>query len=63
MGELSCGVSLPIGWINYNKLKPGDTLELTTEEDNKAKVAKLVRVEGVTRKTAEKFVEAVPAFL
>jgi hypothetical protein len=33
MGELSCGISLPIGWINYNKLKPGNILELV-EEDN-----------------------------
>jgi DNA ligase (NAD+) len=36
---------------------------LTTKEDDKAKIAKLVKVEGVARKTAEKFMEAVPTFL
>jgi hypothetical protein len=33
MGEASCGITLPIGWVNYNKLKPGNTVELI-EEDN-----------------------------
>lgn len=33
MGERSCGITLPIAWIDYNKLKPGDMVELI-EEDN-----------------------------
>lgn len=36
---------------------------LITGEDKKAKIAKLVKVEGVADKTAERFVEAIPAFL
>jgi len=36
---------------------------LTTGEDDKAKVAKLVKVDGVAHKTAERFVKAIPAFL
>lgn len=33
MGDASHGITLPMGWINYNKLKPGDMVELT-EENN-----------------------------
>ena len=36
---------------------------LVTKETDKDKVAKLVKVEGVAKKTAEKFVEHIPDFI
>ena len=36
---------------------------LVTKESDKEKVAKLVKVEGVAKKTAEKFVEHIPSFI
>lgn len=45
MGTTSCGVTLPVGWINYNKLKPGDTLILI--EENNVITIKLSRNKGV----------------
>ena len=36
---------------------------LVAKESDKEKIAKLVKVEGVAKKTAEKFVEHIPDFI
>jgi bifunctional DNA-binding transcriptional regulator/antitoxin component of YhaV-PrlF toxin-antitoxin module len=32
VGEGSLGITLPKGWIIYNQLKPGDTVELIVND-------------------------------
>jgi len=38
VGEGGVAVTLPKAWINYFRLKPGDTVEIIAEEDITIKV-------------------------
>ena len=46
VGEGSLAVTLPKAWVTYNRLKPGDTVEVIVNDGVTVRVKKIPGAEG-----------------